>query len=97
VFTENVRDRDIWIGSDSDYPILVCARSDNAGRRHWDLLSQERALKRGKPWKVFLVLCPMTRDEVAGFDGRQFRFNFASVFRVGASGVEAATTRDVYR
>lgn len=97
MFTENVRDRDIWIGSDSHYTILVCARSENAGRRHWDLLSQERALKRDEPWKVFLVLCPITRDEVAGFDGHQFRFNFASVFRVGASGVEAATTRDVYR
>ena len=68
MFTENVRDRDIWIGSDSDYPILVCARSDSAGRRHWDLLSQERALKRDKPRRVFLVLCPITRDEVARAD-----------------------------
>ena len=94
--TENVRDRDIWISSDSDYPILICARSDNAGRRHWDLLSQERALKRDEPWKI-LVLCPIARDGVAGFDGRQFRFNFASVYRIGASGVEAATMRGVYR
>jgi len=62
-----------------------------------DLLSQERALNRDEPWKVFLVLCPITRDKVARFDGRQFRFNFASVFRVRASGVEAATTWDVYR
>ena len=63
--TENVQDRDIWIGSNSDYPILVCARSDNSGRRLLDLLSQERALKRDESWKVFLVLCPITRDEVA--------------------------------
>ena len=65
---ENVQDRDIWIGSNSDCLILVCARSDNAGRRLLDLLSQERALKRDESWKVFLVLCPMTRDEVARAD-----------------------------
>ena len=62
----------------------------------WIFFPKKRALKRDEPWKVFLVLCPVTRDEVAGFDDRQFRFSSASVFRVGASGVEAATTRDVY-
>ena len=66
--SENVRDRDMWIGSDSDCLILVCARSDNSGRRLLDLLSQERALKRDESWKVFLVLYPITRDEVARAD-----------------------------
>ena len=50
-----------------------------------------------EPWKLFLVLYPIARDEVAGFDGHQFRFNFASGLHIGASGVEAATARDIYR